>query len=401
MELKHDLSQCLQEALDKRLTPGEKVVVSLPGSFGEAFVVSDKQVFVIREHASGPEPGCDVFAYPIASVSGAKALATGTGGYVEIDVPEAKADPEKGRVYFPAYDIDTFKAAADMVNASIASRASAAPAEAAAPSGANLCPKCGAPDPTLPYCRECGELLATICANCASVSPRGAKFCVACGKSMIEFNPQCPTCGTRISRWQAFCTDCGSVLQITCATCAASVLPTFKHCAHCGRGIGADRLDPRLSAAAQRRIADIQASQAPAEPAEEASDTTPPVFTALSEAEDHNKRGQELYGAEDVTAAIREFREAVRLEPGNGSYHCNLAIALDDNGDDEEALAEYERCLELDPNDLTALLSLGCMYNENERPEQAAEAWNKIISIAPLSAEAQEARDNLKHQQEL
>ena len=198
MELKHDLSQCLQEDLDKHLAPGENVVVSLPGSFGEAFVVTDRRVFVIREHPSGPEPGCDVFAYPIASVSGAKALATGTGGYVEIDVPEAKVDPEKGRVYFPAYDIDTFKAAADVVNASIASRASSAPAEAAAPSGANACPKCGAPDPTLPYCRECGELLGAICANCAGVSPGSAKFCVACGKPMIPALISSSECGDRI-----------------------------------------------------------------------------------------------------------------------------------------------------------------------------------------------------------
>ena len=85
----------------------------------------------------------------------------------------------------------------------------------------------------------------------------------------------------------------------------------------------------------------------------------------------------------------------------NATYHCNLAVALDEADRDEEALIEYEKTLQLDPNDLTALLSLGYMYNENFEMEKAQEVWQRVLNVAPDSAEAQEVRDNLRHQEEL
>jgi Tfp pilus assembly protein PilF len=76
-------------------------------------------------------------------------------------------------------------------------------------------------------------------------------------------------------------------------------------------------------------------------------------------------------------------------------------VAFDEDDQDELALQEYEKTLELDPNDLTALLSLGYMYNESDEPDKAKQAWNRILQVAPLSAEAQEVQDSLRHQSEL
>jgi Flp pilus assembly protein TadD len=117
----------------------------------------------------------------------------------------------------------------------------------------------------------------------------------------------------------------------------------------------------------------------------------PPNITA----EQHNQRGRELFDSEDLEGAIREFQLAVEADPGNASYHCNLAVAYDEHEQDTEALAEYENTLRLDANDLTALLSLGYMYNENEEVDKAKESWNRVIQIAPDTAEAQEAQTNL------
>ena len=35
------------------------------------------------------------------------------------------------------------------------------------------------------------------------------------------------------------------------------------------------------------------------------------------------------------------------------------------------------------------------MYNENEETDKAKESWNRVIQIAPDTAEAQEAQTNL------
>ena len=59
------------------------------------------------------------------------------------------------------------------------------------------------------------------------------------------------------------------------------------------------------------------------------------------------KEGGEL--AEfDLEAQIEEFRAALEEEPDNCVHHYNLAEALEELGDREEAKVEYERALECD-----------------------------------------------------
>jgi Flp pilus assembly protein TadD len=202
---------------------------------------------------------------------------------------------------------------------------------------------------------------------------------------------------------QTYCRECGAVLVVSCAACGGRIMPDDKHCRYCGRLLGTDRVDPRAARAMHARMTAAQQAQAPSQ--DETVPETPagPAEStpAMAAAEGHNQRGREMFDREDIQGAVKEFQAAVDLEPDNASYHCNLAVAYDENDQDELALREYEKTLELDPNDPTALLSLGYMYNENNQPEKARQAWDRILEIAPLSAEAQEVQDNLRHQGEL
>jgi len=407
-ELKHDLSMLLNEELAKQLMPGEAVLVSLPGSFGEAFVVTDKRGIVIRECDTGR--GCDIHAYPLVSITGADASASGTGGYIELKLTAAPAEPDQARVYFPAYDLSKFQEAAGFVEKLIAAQAAAAQTVPAAPAAAepsdNACPQCGARvDQSTTFCAQCGCQLRLICSQCGVSSQRGDKFCRYCGRSMQEMVPTCGKCGARMLRGMTFCTECGSVLHQTCANCGSMVVEGWKYCSGCGRQLGSGYVNPRTAVARriQSTLGEAETASSQAEPVIAALGAQPPQVTtgpaapedASKAAEQRNQRGRELFENEDVEGAIREFKAAVELDPGNASYHCNLAVALDENDQDGEALAEYENTLRLDPNDLTALLSLGYMYNENEEIDKAKEVWNRVIEVAPDSAEAQEARTNL------
>lgn len=425
LNLKQDLSMLLDQELTKQLMIGENVIISLPGSFGEALVVTDKRALVLRDRDSGP--GCDIHAYLLSSVSGAEAAASGTGGYIELKVPEAASTPDDARVYFASYDLAKFQQAAEsisgLVSAPAAGAAAAAPSEvvAAQPvSTATCAAKCGRCGASVEfdsvYCAQCGVQLRPRCANCGSSSSPGSAFCESCGGRFEEWPSECAKCGNRVQRWQTYCTECGSILQQSCASCGAIVFPNWKYCAHCGREFGTAYLNPRTNVARriQERVSQLEQSQQQPEavvgsaPAVQppstftaASTPTAPQAAPSSPAEQHNQKGRELFDAGNVEGAIEEFQAAISVDPNNASYHCNLAIAYDEDQQDDEAKAEYEEALRLDPNDLQTLLCLGYMYNENDDTEMANEVWGKILQLAPDSAEAQEVKDNLSHQQEL
>ncbi|MCE5321996.1 zinc ribbon domain-containing protein [bacterium] len=403
-DLKKSLSMGLEDALKAQLVAGENIIISLPGSFGEAFAVSDKRAFVVRDCDSGLNAECKVFSYPLPDVADITVASSGTSGYIELTLRTPVADAEQARVYFPSYDLGIFQRAVDYINKALSSTQMPQSTPAADISGAvgNKCPKCGvAVEEQSIFCVSCGEQLRQICSQCTSSSPVGSQYCSHCGRKFIAYNPHCPKCGSRIMRWMQYCPECGSMLQKICVACGASIQPDWTHCANCGRLIGSDRLDPRSAMNAQRRLQELRNSESQSSKPAEPPAPEPQQSASQMVAEDYNKRGLKYFENGELEQAVREFKTAVELEPENASYHCNLAVAYDENDDDEPAFAEYSKTLELDPNDLTALLSLGYMYNEHGEHSKAEGVWNKIIAIAPDSAEAQEVRDNLRHQGQL
>ena len=152
----------------------------------------------------------------------------------------------------------------------------------------------------------------------------------------------------------------------------------WKHCASCGQAAGETAGQPP------------PAGTPPARPA-----------AANAAAEELNAAGIEAYGNDQFDEAISLFQRAIVRAPEIAGYHTNLAVAYGEKNMDLEAYAEYRRALELDPGQLQARLNIGYLYSERERYEQAREEWERVVATAPDSEEAQEARDNLNHLEEL
>ncbi len=76
--------------------------------------------------------------------------------------------------------------------------------------------------------------------------------------------------------------------------------------------------------------------------------------TALQFAPDafviHNLLAIVLFGRNNLTGAIAEFRASLALNSANATSHFNLAEALEKSGDAASALEEYRKAAELDPN---------------------------------------------------
>lgn len=397
-DLKRDISTGLRDEVSKHLAAGESIVISLPGSFGEALVVTDRRAIVAREQAHGLDVSSSVYAHLLSHVKGAVITPLANGGYLEMDLKPPVANIESARVYFPTSEDARFRAAAEY----LASLPAATPQTvfntgAAAATEAGLCTSCGARiDRDASFCSACGSAVKIICRSCGQGSAPDAVYCSGCGRQMVEFVPSCQKCGARTTRWMSYCPDCGAMQSPICVGCGIQIMPDWTYCASCGRQLGAD-IDCRTSAALRRRSEQREPSPAAAAtPVQE-----PGASASGNSAEEHNRRGTELFETEDFEGAIREYSAAVQLDPSNPAYHCNLGMAYDEADLDEQALAEYQKALELDPNDLTALLSLGYMYSETDRPDEARAVWNQVLQIAPDSAEAQEARQNLRHQGQL
>jgi len=69
--------------------------------------------------------------------------------------------------------------------------------------------------------------------------------------------------------------------------------------------------------------------------------------------------GNVLASKERISEALEAWRAALRLDPGNGVAHRNLALALRRSGEKEQAIAEYKRAIQAAPKDFHLYLELG------------------------------------------
>ena len=338
-ELKNGLTLALDDLLKKALMPGEEVMISINGSFGEAIAVTDKRAIIIRESTTiGAKSQDQVFPHNLADVEAVTMSASDVGGQLILEV----APHEGGRV--PA--VEKRMVAFPVASFDLEAASAGTPAEA--------------------------DALA------------------------------CASCGAAVRRSHLFCTTCGRQLWTLCAGCGAPIDEGWRHCAMCGRDLSGEQADPRairrVMAIHERETAaaarEGEAPAAPSTPAEPASPTTSGAIVDDSP-EQINRTGVEYYERGELEQAIAAFRRAIELSPNVGKFRTNLGVAYADEGMIDEAKAAYDAALKINPNDTSALLYLGGLWAEEEDYDRAKELWQKVLELAPNTPEAREARDNL------
>lgn len=81
--------------------------------------------------------------------------------------------------------------------------------------------------------------------------------------------------------------------------------------------------------------------------------------------------------------ALAYAGRAVRLAPGNASYHDTLGLAYRANALPDRAKAEYRRAGELDRKSVTPLIHLGDLHLELGEKQEAVLAFRQVLGVEP------------------
>ncbi len=111
---------------------------------------------------------------------------------------------------------------------------------------------------------------------------------------------------------------------------------------------------------------------------------------ALERAHQHRIDGQ-------YDAAIELYREVLAADPRCGAALWGLGLSLMNIGEFDEALATLDQAVQAEPNNPRYLLDTGKHYTMLGMYDEARPYFEKILEIAPDTAEAAEARKQLSY----
>lgn len=102
----------------------------------------------------------------------------------------------------------------------------------------------------------------------------------------------------------------------------------------------------------------------------------------LGQSDEHNSRGIELADRGWFDEAIKEFKKAIELDPNSAHAHDNLATVYAEKKQFREALAEYLTAIKLEPESATAHYNLAVFLSTHGNDFAVAQ-YQEAISIEP------------------
>lgn len=101
---------------------------------------------------------------------------------------------------------------------------------------------------------------------------------------------------------------------------------------------------------------------------------------------------QEKYGLEDYQGAIQDYNKVIELDPENVDAYHNRGLAKSDLGDLEGAIQDYNKAIKLDPEASLTYYNLAWENYKLKNYEQAIQSFTKVIELDPGMIEASNFR---------
>ncbi len=110
--------------------------------------------------------------------------------------------------------------------------------------------------------------------------------------------------------------------------------------------------------------------------------------TKAEKATVYNIRGTAKYALHQYEEAIKDYDEAIELDPQNVDTYINRGVAKDALKKYEEALADYDKAIELDPKYAEVYNNRGLAKYALYQYKEAIKDYDKAIELSPEYAEA-------------
>jgi cytochrome c-type biogenesis protein CcmH/NrfG len=106
--------------------------------------------------------------------------------------------------------------------------------------------------------------------------------------------------------------------------------------------------------------------------------------------------GNMYFDAGRFQEAAQWYEAALKITPKDVNVSTDLGIAYYYMNDADRALAQFERSLQIDPTHAKTMLNVGIVRAFGKQDlKGAAEAWEKVMTMAPNSEEARAAKQAL------
>jgi tetratricopeptide (TPR) repeat protein len=108
-----------------------------------------------------------------------------------------------------------------------------------------------------------------------------------------------------------------------------------------------------------------------------------PAASPTPSASEHLNRGADYADQGQLDQAIAEYQEAIRLDPDYAEAHYNLGLAYHKQGKLDDAIAEYKEAIRIDPSMADAHVNLGVAYADQGKLDEAIAAYREALRINP------------------
>lgn len=103
------------------------------------------------------------------------------------------------------------------------------------------------------------------------------------------------------------------------------------------------------------------------------------------------------FDAERYDDAIKWYEQGLKLKPNDADASTDLGVSYYYTKRTDDALKQFDHSLQLDPNHTKTLLNKGIVLAFGKQDlTGAADAWKKVVQLAPNSPEGQAAQRGLE-----
>ena len=81
------------------------------------------------------------------------------------------------------------------------------------------------------------------------------------------------------------------------------------------------------------------------------------------------------------------WTDTLAKNPGCWAGYNNLGLALSQKGQMDKAIAQYQKCLEINPRDAEARYNLGWAFSQTGQVDEAISQYQKALKINPNDAD--------------